>query len=36
MDLAEATADYRRGSGGATFVRMMKSADIGKCNDLAS
>jgi hypothetical protein len=35
-DLAGATADYRRGSGGATFVSMMQSADLGKCDDLAS
>jgi hypothetical protein len=36
-DLAEATRaiDYRRGSGGATFVPMMQSTDLGKCDDLA-
>jgi hypothetical protein len=27
---------YRRGSGGATFVPMMQSTDLGKCDDLAS
>jgi hypothetical protein len=37
-DLAEATRaiDYRRGLGGATFVPMMQSTDLGKCDDLAS